>query len=106
MGRYLIKASYTAEGAKGLLKDGGTARRNSLEKTIQALNGTLESFDFAFGADDVYVVVQLPNNETAAAVSLTVGASGAVRCDTVVLLSPEEIDRAAHQTIDYRPPGK
>lgn len=106
MGRYLFRASYTAEGAKGLLKDGGTTRRNSIEKTIQSLGGTLESFDFAFGADDVYLVVELPNNEAAAALSLTVGASGAVRSETVVLLSPEEIDRAAHQSIDYRPPGK
>jgi len=106
MGKYLFRASYTAEGAKGLLKDGGTGRQNAVEKTIQALGGRLESFNFAFGSDDVYLTADLPNNETAAAISLTVGASGAVRVDTIVLLSPEEIDRAAHKSVEYKPPGK
>lgn len=106
MGKYLVKASYTADGAKGLLKDGGTVRRTGLEKTVQGLGGTLESFNFAFGSDDVFVIADLPNNETAAALCLTIAATGAVRTETVVLLSPEEIDRAAHQSVEYRPPGK
>ena len=106
MGKYLIKAAYTAEGAKGVLKAGGSARRNSIEKTVQAMGGHLDTFDFAFGADDVYLTVTLPNNEAAAAMCLTVAASGAVRTETIVLLSPEEIDRAAHQSVEYHPPGK
>ncbi len=106
MPRYLWQASYTAEGTRGLLKDGGTSRRTSIEKLIQNLGGTLESFDYAFGGEDAFVVAELPDQETAAAVSLTVNASGAVVLKTVTLLSPEEIDRAAQMRIEYTPPGR
>src|ERR671919_190706 len=65
----------------------------------------LESFDFAFGSDDVFVIADLPDNVTAAAVGLTVAAAGAASIRTVVLISPEEIDAAAKKTVEYRPPG-
>jgi uncharacterized protein with GYD domain len=106
LARYMIRASYTTEGVKGLIQEGGTGRRDAVGKLLADLGGTLETFDYAFGEDDVYVTLELPDNVTAAAVALAIGASGAVRIRTTVLLTPEEVDKAAHTTVKYRAPGK
>ena len=105
MTRYMIRASYTAEGVRGLLKDGGSSRQAAVDKMIQGLGGVSENFYYAFGENDVYAVAQLPDNATAAAVSLAITASGAVTSNVVVLLTPEEVDEAAKKTVDYRAPG-
>jgi uncharacterized protein with GYD domain len=104
--KYLIKASYTAEGAKGLLKDGGSKRREAAEQALKSAGGKLEAFYFAFGDTDAFVIVDAPDHATASAVSLTIGASGAVRTTTVVLLTPEELDQAAKKAVKYRAPGR
>ena len=107
MPRYLVSASYTAEGAKGLLKGGGgTARRSAVQQLAQSIGGELEAMYFAFGEDDVYVIFEAPDNISAAAVALTVNAAGAAKTKTTVLLTPEEVDRAAKKTVSYRPPGQ
>lgn len=106
MASFLIIASYSPDGAKGVLKDGGTARVDAVEKTIKSLGGKLQSFHFAFGSEDAYVIVDLPDNVAAAAVGLAVGASGLTSVRTVVLLSPAEIDEAAKRQVNYSPPGK
>lgn len=105
MSKYLVKGSYAPEGAKGLLKEGGTSRRDTIDKLIQNLGGVMESFYFAFGDDDVYVIADLPDNAAAAAVALTVNASSSVHIHTAVLMTPEEVDDATKRTVDYRPPG-
>lgn len=105
MAKFLVRGSYTADGAKGLQSAGGTSRRDAVATMIEGLGGSLESFYFAFGGDDVYVVVDAPDNASAAAVSLAVNASGAVATQTVVLLTPDEMDAAAKLSVDYRPPG-
>jgi len=97
--------NYAPEGAKGLMTAGGSARRTSIEKTVSAMGGRLESFDFAFGADDAYVVLELPDESAAAALALTVSSSGLTKVRVVVLLSPEDIDAAAQLHPDYSPPG-
>jgi uncharacterized protein with GYD domain len=103
--RFLLKATYTVEGLKGIQREGGTARRETVAKVAESVGGRIESFDFAFGDHDVYVVADLPDNEAATAIALTVGASGAVTLNTVVLVSPEEVDAAAKRSVEYRPPG-
>jgi uncharacterized protein with GYD domain len=105
MPKYMFKASYTAEGARGVAKEGGTSRRDTIANLAQNSGGTMESFYFAFGEDDAYVVVDLPDNATAAAVALAVNSSGAAHVQTVVLMTPEEVDEASRATVDYRPPG-
>lgn len=105
MAKFLVVASYTAEGIKGVVAKGGSARRDAVTKSITDLGGKVESFYFGFGDGDAYVVVDLPDNMSAAAVGLAVGASGMARTRTVVLLTPEEIDRAAKTQVDYRGPG-
>jgi uncharacterized protein with GYD domain len=103
--KFLIIASYTAEGMKGVITKGGTARRDAVAKTVADVGGQVESFHFGFGEEDAYVIVDLPDNESAAAIGMAVGASGMAATKTVVLLTPEEIDRAAQTQVAYRPPG-
>jgi uncharacterized protein with GYD domain len=106
MAKYLWQANYVGEGSKGLLKEGGSSRRAVVEKMIGSMGGKLEAFFYAFGETDLYAIVEMPDNVSAAAFALTVAASGAVTLKTTVLITPEEIDRAAKKTPSYRPPGK
>lgn len=106
MPKYLVQASYTAEGIRGLLKDGGSKRQAAAEQAIKSLGGRLEAFYFAFGDTDAFVIAEAPDNASAAAVALAVGASGAVHAKTTVLLTPEEMDQAAKKTVSYSPPGR
>ena len=105
MAKFLIKAAYTAEGAKGLQSAGGASRRDAVAKMAEGLGGSLESFYFAFGATDAYVVLDLPDNESAMAASIAVNAAGAASSEVVVLLTPDEFDAAAKLSVEYRPPG-
>lgn len=105
MARYLVQGTYTAEGAKGVLAKGGSARQSAVEEMLKGLGGSVESFYFAFGDTDFYVVAELPDAVSAAAVGLTVSAAGGVRANTTVLLTPEEVDKAVAKKIGYRPPG-
>ena len=106
MPKYLFQGSFTVEGVKGLLKDGGSKRRAMLEQLIKDQGGTLEAFYFAFGESDVFVIVDLPDNVSSAALSLAVGAGGAVRASTTVLITPEEMDQAVQKRVNYNPPGQ
>jgi uncharacterized protein with GYD domain len=106
MPKYLVQGSYVGEGLKGLLKEGGSNRRAAVQTVIKGMGGTLESFYYAFGEDDVLGVADFPDNAAAAAFSLAVNASGAVKLQTTVLMTPEEVDEAAKKSVDYRPPGR
>ena len=105
MPMYLVEASYTVEGVKGIQSAGGSSRRDAIAALAESVGGQLESFYFAFGERDVYTVVDLPDNESATAVALTVNASGAVKVRTTVLVTPEEVDAAAKRSVEYRAPG-
>ncbi len=106
MAKYLLKVSYSSEGIKGVMKEGGTARVAAIEQLLAGLGGSLESFYFAFGSDDVYVIAEVPDHSTAMAIAATVGSSGAISSyETVVLVDPKEIDAAMTKSIGYRPPG-
>jgi uncharacterized protein with GYD domain len=105
MAKYLFQVSYTSEGLKGLLKEGGSSRVAAIRKLTESRGGKIEAFYFAFGDDDVYLIGDLPSHIEASAIRLAVGASGAASVKTVVLLSPEEIDAAAKIDVGYRPPG-
>ena len=105
MPRYMFIANYSSGGAKGVLDKGGTARRTAIEKSVADLGGRLETFDFAFGGDDVYTIAELSDNMAAASLALTVNADGRASVRTVVLLTPEEVDAAAHRSVVYSGPG-
>lgn len=105
MPKYLYQANYTSSGMQGLLQEGGTSRRGVFEDLAEEQGGTLESFYYAFGGADLYMVFDLPDATTAAAVSLVFTAGGALSISTVQLITPEEIDAAVNKTVTYRPPG-
>jgi len=105
MPKILWKVNYTADGAKGVLKDGGSKRRAVVEELLRANGGRLECFYFAFGDADAYLIADVPSNTDAAATAIAVGASGAAVLSTTILLTPEEVDEATKASIDYQPPG-
>ena len=105
MPKFLWKASYTPRGAKGVASEGGSSRVEAVRKATESVGGTLDGFYFAFGSDDAYVIADLPDNETAAAVALAVNGSEGATVETVVLLTPEEVDAASKKDVDFAPAG-
>lgn len=105
MPTYLWQASYSSEGVKGLLKEGGTKRRAAIKQLVEASGGKLHSFYFAFGKDDVVGIAEFPDHATATAVTLAVNSSGTVSLRSTVLLTPEDVDAATKKSVAYRPPG-
>jgi uncharacterized protein with GYD domain len=105
MAKYLIHGTYTTEGARGLLKEGGTARKAAVQKALDGLGGKVESVYYTLGTDDIIVICDIPDAVSAIALSLVVNASGAVRVSTTPLLSVEDVDAACKKAVQYRPAG-
>jgi uncharacterized protein with GYD domain len=105
MGTYLWSVSYSAEGAQGLLREGGSNRRKAIEELVSGLGGRIEGWYYAFGEYDLYVIASLPSDVEATAVSMTVAAAGAARIQTTPLMTTEQLDKAAKVSINYRAPG-
>lgn len=105
MPKYLVMSSLTAEGVRGTLNEGGTARREAIRRATEGLGGKLEAFYYAFGEHDVFAIVDMPDNVTAATASMAVGAAGVARNTTVVLITPEELDEVRGKNVQaYVPP--
>jgi uncharacterized protein with GYD domain len=105
MAKYLLEARYSVEGVKGVIAKGGSARKTAVQAAVEGVGGKLETFYFSFGSTDAFVIMDLPDNQTAAALALAVAATGAGNISTTVLLSPEEIDAATQKQVSYTPPG-
>jgi uncharacterized protein with GYD domain len=105
MAKFLVRASYTASGTKGLIKEGGSGRKATVQKIVDSLGGKLEAFYFAYGDSDAFVICDFPDAATGLAMSMAVNASGAATCTTIPLISPEEVDAACKKTVNYRAPG-
>lgn len=105
MPKYLISANYTAAGMDGVRTAGAKSRVDAVAAMLEAMGGRLESFYFAFGDVDVYAIAEAPDDEAAAAVAVTINATGMVSCRTTKLLTVEQIDDSLQRTVDYRPPG-
>ena len=106
MAKYLLQVSYTPEGTKGLLKDGGSKRRESARAAVSSVGGSLEAMYYAFGDHDAFVIVDMPDAVSVVAASLAINASGAVTVKTTVLITPEEVDAATKKSPTYTPPGR
>ena len=106
MPKYLFQLSYSTEGFKTLLKDGGSKRRELTEQFMKELGGKVEAYYFAFGDSDVYVIADAPDTVTAAATAVSVNALGVVKLKTTVLLTPEEVDQATKMAVSANPPGQ
>ncbi|MCA1583268.1 MAG: GYD domain-containing protein [Acidobacteria bacterium] len=105
MPKFMVRVSYNADGARGLIKEGGTGRRATVQKVIEDLGGRMETFYFAYGEHDAFVIADFPDSNAGLAVSLAVNASGAVRASTVPLITPEEMDAACKRSVAYKAPG-
>lgn len=105
MPKYLLEVNYTLDGVKGVVAKGGSARKAAAAAAAKSAGGKVDSFYFAFGATDVFVIADLPSNEAAAALALTVSAGGGATVRTTVLLTPDEIDAATSKEVKYKPPG-
>jgi uncharacterized protein with GYD domain len=105
MPKFLIQATYTPEGARGLIEEGASGRRAAVEQVVTGLGGTVEALYFAFGEDDIVLIVDFPDPISMAAVSLTVKASGALRTRATPLLTLDEVDEAARRQVAFRAPG-
>ena len=106
MAKYLITGSYTTEGIKGVLKEGGSGRRDAVSTALNSMGGRLESMFYAFGETDVFVIADIPDNVSALALSLGVASTGTVNVRTTVLLTVEEVDQATKKTLSYRAAGQ
>ncbi|MBI5879731.1 MAG: GYD domain-containing protein [Chloroflexi bacterium] len=106
MAKFLLEGKYSVEGAKGLLKDGGSGRRAAIEKLVQSGGGKVESIYYAFGETDVFIILDMPDSISMAAVALTVGAAGGAGTKTTLLMTTEEVDEAVKKHPSYRPPGQ
>ncbi len=104
MAKFMFQADYSAEGVAGLRKEGGSGRQAMFEKMFNEMGGTLESFYYAFGRDDLYMIVDLPDDAAAVAASLAASAAGAIRFRATVLVTPETVDEAVKRTVNYTPP--
>jgi uncharacterized protein with GYD domain len=105
MSKFMLKASYNSDGVRGLIKEGGSKRRAVVQKMVEGMGGKVEAFYYAWGADDAFIIADLPDEKAGIALSLAVNASGAVRLTTIPLITPEEIDAAAKKTVKYKAPG-
>ena len=106
MPKYLVQAAYTAEGRKGLMKDKASGRKAAVAAALKAVKGKLEAFYFTFGSDDAVLIIDVPDNATAAAISLTASASGLVNLKTTTTLTVDEVDQALAIPSKYRAPGQ
>lgn len=105
MPKYLWQVRYSPEGARGVLDQGGSARRDAITEMVESVGGRVEACYFAFGPDDLIVIGDVPDETAAAALSLRTAASGAAVSRSVVLLTPEQLDEAVRLDVEYRPPG-
>ena len=105
MAKFLIKATYTVEGTRGLLKEGGSGRRSAVQKAVEGIGGKLEAFYFGYGESDAYVICDVPDSTSGIALSLAVNAAGGAHASTTPLITPEEIDAACKKVTAYRAPG-
>jgi len=105
MPKYLWQVSYTTDGAKGLLAEGGSARSAAISEMVASVGGRVEACYFAFGPDDLVVIGDVPDEVAAAALAVRTAASGAAVSRTVPLLTPAQLDEAVGRDVSYRPPG-
>ena len=108
MPKYLVEGRYTSEGLTGLVREGASRRRRDIAKTIESAGGKLEALYFAFGDADFYIIFDVPDNISAAALSVVANQSGYVTSKIIVLMTADEMDQAINKamTVHFLPPGE
>lgn len=104
MAKFLVQATYSADGLRGLQKEKASGRQKAARRAVEALGGKVESMYFALGDYDVILIIDVPDIIAGTALSVAVSASGLLRSRTTSLLSIEEADRALSTPVEYAPP--
>ena len=102
----LFHGTYTPEGYKGLLAEGGSIRIEAAKQALGSVGGSLEAFYYSCDQQDFYIIVNLPDYVSAMAVTLAGNVSGTFSIRATELLTPEEMDAAVKKSVDFRPPGR
>ena len=105
MTKFMIKATYNAEGMKGMRQDKASGREKAIAAACEAVGGKLDALYYALGDDNVFTIVDLPSHIHAASLGAAAAASGMVETRTVPLLTVAEMDKALSEDVNYRPPG-
>lgn len=105
MPKFLVEATYTAEGYKGLVKDKASGRKAAVSQAVKKLGGKLEAMYYSLGDNDAILIVDLPDHVSAAALGSAACGSGMTRTKTTVLLTIDEADEALAKQVVYRAPG-
>lgn len=103
--KFLVEATYTAEGYKGLAKDKASGRKAAITQAVKKLGGKLDAIYYCLGENDVILIIDVPDHVSAAALGSAACASGMARTKTTVLLTVDEADEALSKTVAYRSPG-
>ena len=109
MPKYLAEGRYTSDGLNGLAREGVLRRRADIAKMIESAGGKLEALYFAFGDADFYIIADVPDNISAAALSVVANESGFIVTSKIVaLMTADEMDQAVKKatTIHFLPPGE
>ena len=102
---FLVKATYTAAGLKGLQAEGGSRRAEVIRALVENAGGEMTGMYYALDGSDVYVLCELPDLMTAASLTIAIRTSGGLELHTSPLLTLEEIDQAVRIPVAYQPPG-
>ena len=81
MPTYIALTSYTEQGIRTVKN--APARLNAVKKQIKAMGGELKAFFLTMGPYDIVTIVDVPDDETAAAIALATGMGGNVRTVTM-----------------------
>ena len=106
MPKYLFYGSYSTEGYREMMEEGGSSRIEAAKQALSSVGGSLEAFYFSFGEYDFYIIVDLPDDVITTAITLAGNTSGMFNIHGVSLLTPEELDEAVKLNVDFRPPGQ
>ena len=105
MPHYLVQVAYNTSGLAGLVKE-PQDRIEKVTPAIEAFGGRVECAYYAFGEHDIVLICEMPDNASAAAFALAVGAGGTVSdYKTTVLLTPDEAVQAMRKASEssYQP---
>ena len=107
MGLYLYIGSYSAEGRKGLIAEGGSSREAATRALVESVGGKIERYAFAIGPFDFVIVAEMPDDSAALIPPLIANSTGTVSVTTTKLVSPADMDGVARkaQRVTFRKSG-
>jgi uncharacterized protein with GYD domain len=88
MSTYIMLIRWTQQGIANV-KDSPT-RLDAAKKGFQAMGAELKQFYLVTGQYDMVAIAEIPDDETAAKLALSIGAGGAIRTETLRAFTEDE----------------